>query len=119
MDKNFYFQWHITNLCNLRCRHCYQEDFTEQGDLGQKELLAVADNILSVLRKRKQKAIINLTGGEPFLKPELFPLLEYLDGNTEVKELAVITNGTLLNKETVLRLREFKKLNEVKLSLEG
>ncbi len=22
----FNFQWHITNRCNLRCRHCYQEN---------------------------------------------------------------------------------------------
>ena len=22
-DEEFYFQWHITNECNLRCRHCY------------------------------------------------------------------------------------------------
>lgn len=119
MDKYFYFQWHITNLCNLRCRHCYQEDFTSRGDLREKGLLAVADNILSVLKQWKQKAIINLTGGEPFLKPELFSLLKYLDGKPEVKELAVITNGTCLDKETALRLREFKKLNEIKVSLEG
>lgn len=118
-DRYFYFQWHITNLCNLRCRHCYQDDFTARGDLGQKDLLAVADNILSVLKKWDKKAIINLTGGEPFLKPELFTLLEYLDGKERVKELAVITNGTCLNKETVLRLREFKKLNEIKISIEG
>ncbi len=27
--KEFAFQWHITNICNLRCKHCYQEDFND------------------------------------------------------------------------------------------
>jgi len=79
----------------------------------------VADNFLKVLKKWKKKAIINLTGGEPFLKPELFPLLEYLDGQSQVKEIGIITNGTLLNKETLAKLKGIKKLNEIKLSLEA
>ena len=28
MDK-FIIQWHITHLCNLRCIHCYQEDYNQ------------------------------------------------------------------------------------------
>lgn len=27
--KKFVFQWHITHRCNLRCKHCYQEDYSE------------------------------------------------------------------------------------------
>jgi MoaA/NifB/PqqE/SkfB family radical SAM enzyme len=119
MDKDFYFQWHITNHCNLRCRHCYQSDFSTQADLDWNGLKAVADNILAVLKKWGKLAIINVTGGEPFLKPELFPLLEYLDKQAQVKELAVITNGTLVDKNTVAKLKTLKKLDEVKISLEG
>ncbi|MDP2968527.1 MAG: hypothetical protein Q8P64_04890, partial [Deltaproteobacteria bacterium] len=28
MKDTFHIQWHITNLCNLRCQHCYQDDFS-------------------------------------------------------------------------------------------
>ena len=24
----FTLQWHITHRCNLRCRHCYQDDYS-------------------------------------------------------------------------------------------
>lgn len=27
-EKEFYFQWHFLNKCNLRCKHCYQEGYT-------------------------------------------------------------------------------------------
>jgi MoaA/NifB/PqqE/SkfB family radical SAM enzyme len=119
MSKSFYFQWHITNLCNMRCLHCYQSDFSAQADLDFAGLKKVADNILSVVKQWDKKAIINLTGGEPFLKKELFPLLEYLDGRKEVKELAVITNGTCLDDKIVSALKKFRRLNEIKISLEA
>jgi len=119
MDKDFYFQWHITNQCNQRCLHCYQSDFSSRADLDWSGLKKVADNILSVVQKWNKKAIINLTGGEPFLKKELFTLLEYLNRQKTVKELAVITNGTLLDEKTAESLKNFKKLNEIKISLEG
>ena len=28
--EEFYFQWHFTNHCNLRCSHCYQEGYHYQ-----------------------------------------------------------------------------------------
>lgn len=119
MDKDFYFQWHITNQCNQRCLHCYQGDFSFREDLDWIDLKKVADNILSTVKKWNKLAIINLTGGEPFLKKELFQLLEYLNNQKQVKELAVITNGTLLDEKSVLRLKDFGKLNEIKFSLDG
>jgi AdoMet-dependent heme synthase len=24
-DFDFFIQWHLTERCNLRCRHCYQQ----------------------------------------------------------------------------------------------
>ncbi len=119
MSKEFYFQWHITNLCNRACRHCYQSDFSDNKDLDWQGLKKVAGNFLTVLKKWNKAAVINLTGGEPFLKPELFPLLEYLDSQKQVKEIGIITNGMLLNRESLARLKGIRKVNEIKLSLEA
>ena len=118
-EKSFYFQWHITDLCNFRCRHCYQSNFSSQSDLDLEGLKKIADNILSVLKYWNKRAIINITGGEPLLKQELFPLLEYLDHQKAVKELAVITNASILDRNVADRLANIKKLDEVKISLEG
>jgi len=36
----FGFQWHITNRCNLRCSHCYQEDYSGSNELGLDGLIS-------------------------------------------------------------------------------
>jgi len=115
----FFVQWHITNLCNLRCRHCYQDDFSQKADLPYEDLKRVADNLLAAVGGWGRKACLHLTGGEPLLKPELFPLLDDLDRNPRVEELGIITNGVLLNPSMVERLSAFQKLKKVKISLEG
>ncbi len=119
METSFYIQWHITNLCNLRCRHCYQVDFTKGEDLDWDGLRNVSGNILSALQVWEDKACIHLTGGEPLLKPELFPLLEHLDRQPEVEELGLITNSLLLNDEILDLLAAVPKFKTVKISLDG
>ncbi len=119
MKDPFYIQWHITNLCNLRCVHCYQDDFSKKGDLDWSGLKKVSDNVISILREWNQKACIHLTGGEPLLKPELFSLLNDLDQQSMVEELGIITNGILVDREMMRRLSGFSKLKKIKISLDG
>ncbi len=119
MDSPFHIQWHMTNVCNLRCTHCYQEEFSEGRELDRKGLEAVADHLMAFLEARGRRASIHLTGGEPLLKKELFLLLDLLDRSPRVSELGVITNGLLLNREVLKRLSQFSKLRKIKLSLDG
>ncbi len=119
MKDLFHIQWHITNLCNLRCRHCYQDDFSKQSDLDGTGLKKISDHLLTTIEGWNQAACIHLTGGEPLLKPELFPLLEYLDQSPVVEELGIITNGLLLDREMMRRLSGFSKLKKIKISLDG
>ena len=119
MNPSFHIQWHITNLCNLRCRHCYQDDFSKKDDLDWGGLKKISNNILCTLHQWNQTATIHLTGGEPLLKQELFPLLEDLDQNPVVEELGIITNGLLFNQDVIQRLCKFSKLRKIKISLDG
>lgn len=120
MAKNlFHIQWHITNLCNLRCEHCYQDDFSTEKDLRWEGLKKVADQILATLKEWSQTACIHLTGGEPLLKPELFLLLEDLEQSPLIDELGIITNGLLLNGTILEKLSSFSKLKKIKISLDG
>jgi len=119
MKDLFHIQWHITNLCNLHCKHCYQEDFSKKYDLERAGLKRVSDHILATLSEWNRKACIHLTGGEPLLKEELFSLLNYLDAKPEIEELGIITNGLLFNRDIVERLSAFSKLKKIKVSLDG
>jgi radical SAM protein with 4Fe4S-binding SPASM domain len=119
MDEQFYIQWHITNLCNLRCKHCYQDDFSKKSDLDWQSLKRVSDNLLATLEKWDKTACIHLTGGEPLLKPELFALINALDQRSTVEELGIITNGLLIDQEMTKRLSRFSKLRKIKISLDG
>jgi radical SAM protein with 4Fe4S-binding SPASM domain len=119
MNNSFHIQWHITNLCNLRCQHCYQDDFSKNKDLDWAGLKKISDNILTTIKEWDKTACIHLTGGEPLLKPELFDLLNYLDQSPVVEELGIITNGLLFNRDVVKKLPEFSKLKKIKISLDG
>lgn len=117
MGENLYFQWHITDACNFRCRHCYQHGFTGESDLALDGLIKVYEKIASYAGGRKTK--INITGGEPFLRKDLFGLLRYLDRHDTTEELAIITNASLIDEGLLERLKGIKKLRQLKISLDG
>ncbi len=119
MNNRFYLQWHITDACNLRCRHCYQDNFTPEDELNWSGLKAISDNIIDTLHRWNKQAVIAITGGEPFLKKEFFSLLTYLDNQAEIEELIIITNGSLITREKIELLKGLRKFKKIKLSLEA
>lgn len=119
MSSPFYFQWHITDVCNLCCRHCYQDSFSIKNDLDWLGLKTVCDNIFDALNSWDKKGLVALTGGEPLMRKELFRLLEYLNDAKEIKEINIISNITLLDDQKIDELKKFKKLKKIKFSLEG
>jgi len=119
MKDQFHIQWHITNLCNLRCKHCYQDDFSGKDDLDWSDLKKVSGDVLFSLREWDKTVCIHLTGGEPLLKPEFFLLLDDLEQESIVDELGIITNGLPIDRESMKRLSGFSKLRKIKVSLDG
>lgn len=70
----FTLQWHITHRCNLRCIHCYQDDYSAFS--SRKSLEAVLNQYSRLLEEYDFKGYLNITGGEPLAHPDLFWLLE-------------------------------------------
>ncbi len=64
--------WNITNQCNLRCRHCYQdsEHARLDGELSLQEKLGVVDQL-----GRMYTPMLAIAGGEPIICPDLFDVL--------------------------------------------
>jgi len=117
--EKFYFQWHITNMCNLKCLHCYQERFDNVEDCKGEVLLKIADKIFKFLAKYNFSSEITLTGGEPLLKKEIYKLLDLFEESGLVDSVDIITNATLLNSEVIGKLKKYCKLRYIKVSLDG
>jgi MoaA/NifB/PqqE/SkfB family radical SAM enzyme len=86
----------LSDECNLACKYCFAAPFSGN--------FAPADRLLEVIRElhELQVFMITLGGGEPFLHPRIFDILELcltLDLQT-----AILTNGTLLNEEKLVKL---------------
>ena len=110
----FTLQWHITHRCNLRCKHCYQDDYTafESADA----LFDVLGQYETLLRENRFKGFLNITGGEPLTHPELFRLLE--EAKKRGVTTAVLTNGTLIGRVEAMRLKACG-VDYVQVSLDG
>lgn len=117
-SNQFYFQWHFLTKCNLRCKHCYQEEYIH-GEMDFEKLLLVAEQIINALEKWNMYGRISLTGGEPFASKHLFPLLEYLDSSERIISLDILSNGTLIKDEDITKLKSIKKLHQIQISLDG
>ncbi len=113
-NGGFTLQWHITHRCNLRCEHCYQEDYTAFAD--RDALREVLDQYEAMLRACRFWGHINITGGEPLLHPDLFWLLE--EARRRQMTTAVLTNGTLVGLQEARHMRA-SGVQYVQISLDG
>ncbi len=117
-------QWHVTERCNLRCEHCYQDDYSGK-ELEFSELLCVLDqfkNLVNTWRASGKgvpvRSHITVSGGEPFIRKDFPKLLEIFSANRQNFSFAILTNGTLIDASVAKLLG---KLNPgfVQVSIEG
>lgn len=118
-DNKFHFQWHITDRCNSRCTHCYQENYTDASDMPLEELKVIGNNLFETLSKWKKKGDVSITGGEPLIRKDFFRFLEYLDSSEEISDLHVLSNGTLITDKIAERFKKLVKIQGVQISLDG
>lgn len=108
----FLVVWDFTHSCNLKCKHCYSDSGTmREKELTTQEALAIVDQLADA-------GIIALafSGGEPLTRKDFFEVARHAADRGLYVSLA--TNGTLLNKENVAKLKE-AKVNYVDISIDG
>ena len=119
IHDEFYFQWHITERCNMSCTHCYQED-KPVDELSLDDLLKIVDQIEQAVVKWGKMGTIALTGGEPFIRhDELYSLMARIDNSGSISYYDILTNGSFISDKEANQLSTCKKLRRVQLSLEG
>ncbi len=118
---DFFVQWHLTERCNLRCRHCYQTG-ERTTELSFAEIVEILDEVGETVADWSRLYGIDLplsytlTGGEPFLRPDFFAILE--DVRRRGHEVSLLSNGTLVDRATAERLAGLG-VRGVQVSLEG
>lgn len=116
-------QWHLTDRCNLRCAHCYQDSYASE-EVGFRDLLHILDQFKDLLEKwraetgRFVRGHVTVTGGEPFLRKDFPELLEILAAHRRSFSFAILTNGSLIDLSTALLLRKLRPAF-VQVSIEG
>lgn len=117
--SQFYFQWHFLDQCNLRCKHCYQNEH-QAKPLSNLDLTRIAMSMEEALRVWGYIGRISLTGGEPFLYPDtLLSLARFFEQSDMFHSIGVLTNGTLLSSGIAQELKKLSKLREIQISLDG
>ena len=104
----------ITSACNLHCAYC--SHFTGPGDVDADLPL---DTWLSFFGELGRCAVMSVTlsGGEPFLRPDLLPLIEGIVANR--MRFSILTNGTLINESMAAYLASTRRCNMVQVSIDG
>ena len=85
----------VTDRCNLRCQYCMPEpDYAwlpRESILDFEEIATLVDAFTALGTDR-----VRLTGGEPLLRRDLPALIELLAARPAIADLALTTNGVLL-----------------------
>jgi radical SAM protein with 4Fe4S-binding SPASM domain len=117
----FFIQWHLTERCNLRCRHCYQgRRRTQEMTPGEvKHEIDGANEMFQAWEKEHGILVspsIHFTGGEPFLYGGLWDVVSY--SKEKGYGVALMTNGCLIKREEAQRAFDLK-ISDIQVSLEG
>jgi len=99
--------WNLTQRCNLECAHCYMSAHggaDTRGELSTEECRRVIDEIAVV----NPNVFLILTGGEPFLRKDLFEIAGYAAAKKFTTVLG--TNGVLLREKEARAMREHNVL---------
>lgn len=114
-------QFHITGRCNLNCRHCYRTCGNTEP-LSYNDVTNVIDQYSDLMNRYNRenhlnrKGQINITGGEPFIREDIFDIINYI-GRRKLP-FGLLTNGSFLTDRAILCLKR-NKVSIVQLSIDG
>ncbi len=91
----------VTDRCNFRCHYCMPEDiFGHKYQFLNRDKILTFEEITSLAKLFASLGVtkLRLTGGEPLLRHELYKLITKLNEIDGIEDIALTTNGYLLEK---------------------
>lgn len=102
----FMVQWHITQKCGNKCKHCYiyDENYKEKEELTTEECYKIIDSISRAEKYYGNMAMIAFIGGDPMVREDIFDLAAYAKKKNVLVQLKA--NPEKVNEETIKKMSE-------------
>ncbi len=109
----FALQWHLTQACDLHCRHCY--DRSTRSQMSFPQAIRVLDQLYDFCQAHHIHAQVSFTGGNPMLYPHFYEIYqEAVDRGFLVAVLGNPMEDRYIERMLAIRRPEFYQV-----SLEG
>ena len=108
MKPYFSFQWHITDECDQRCKHCYifsGGNYNCLKSMSWQEMQDTFNNCLDFCETYGRTPYFYLTGGDPILHPDFWKLLGLFRENNV--KFTIMGNPFHLNDDVCKKLKEY------------
>ena len=99
LSAPLHVHWEVTNECNYRCKHCYQQNDEKRVTLPTQELMFIAEQIVS-----SGVFQVSISGGEPFFVNDIFEILDYLSLNNV--KIVICSNGSQIHSDALKKLQQ-------------
>lgn len=119
MKKYFTYQWHITDSCDQRCKHCYifsKENKNEMYELNLDELSAILNNCIDMCERLDRSPYLSITGGDPLLHKNFWDFAKLLKEKNI--PFNILGNPFHLDNDVCKKLHEYG-CNKYQLSIDG
>jgi radical SAM protein with 4Fe4S-binding SPASM domain len=104
----------VTNMCNLKCKMCYNKDMKRKGGVMSFDLYK---RIVDQAYELKIENLGLYTTGESFLHPQIFNFIKYAK-QKGIKYVYITTNGQTLNNKKIEKILE-SGLDSIKFSIDA
>ena len=111
--ETFTLQWHITQACDLHCRHCY--DRTQRPPISFDKAVNVLDDLYDFCESMHVNGQVSFTGGNPLLYPRFTEIYQ----ETVDRGFGVAILGNPSPQEEIEKLLKIAKPSYFQISLEG
>lgn len=112
VNAPFLVVWDFTHMCNIRCKHCYQD---AQRALPDELDTQEAKNLILELAAAGV-VVIAFSGGEPLTRKDFFEIAAY--AHDQHMYVALASNGTMITPEVARHLKE-AGVEYVEISIDG
>lgn len=110
--KPYWIYISLSHRCTYNCQMCGVVKILKGYELPTK----VAKKILDEISNWRWSCVVMFTGGEPFLRDDIFELIDYsIERNLKTE---VVSNGALINRELAYRIIS-SGLQNIAISLDG